>query len=1094
MMQTQVAGFRLSPQQRRVWLSQQDGSPLCAGCAVSIEGELDTAALRRALAAVVARHEILRTRFRSVPGMLVPVQVVADGASYEWEEQDLSAAPPDEREATVAHLLARRRDDASEGTNSLRVALLRLAADEHLLLLSLPALCADERTLQNLVRELSEGYAATVSEAAEDEEEPLQYVQYSEWQHELQADETEATRAGLFWEKQRGGKVRFGFERKAQARGESLASESRAVEVGVGDETAARLRETAERLGVRPASLLLACWQVLTWRLTGQNEIVFAHLSDGRRFAELQDAFGPFAKSLPVLLAVPERGSFAELVKRVDETLREADSWHEFYADAEGATAGDALGFAYVEWPEAFDGGGVKFSLAARRFRLDRSKLTLECVAKGAGALACGLHYDPAVFAAADVERLASEFRVLLESALSNTEAEPARLELLSADERERLLYEFNRTSGPYPHDRGAHQLFEEQAARVPDNTAVVIGTQRVSYAELNARANQLARHLRGRFGVGAESLVGVCLERSVGMVVALVGVLKAGGAYVPLDTSYPRERIALMLGDARVQVLLTDQDLAETLPETAGASVLCLDSEWDAVAQESGENLDGGARPDNLAYVIYTSGSTGVPKGVMVTHRGLTNYLAWATKAYVREDAGSGAPVHSAIGFDLTVTSLYCPLLAGQPVELIAEEEGIEGLSAAMRRNDFSLVKITPSHLEVLNQWLSAEEADTAARALVIGGEALLGDSLSFWREHAPRTRLINEYGPTETVVGCCVYEVGEGERLEGVVPIGRPVANTRMYVLDERLCPVPIGVAGELYIGGAGVARGYLNRPELTGERFVPDEFSGEAGARLYRTGDVGRVRGDGVFEYLGRNDEQVKIRGFRIELGEVEAVLKGHPSMNEAVVIAHEDGPGERRLVAYVVMGASESGEAPNVSELRRWVGERLPDYMVPSIFVTLKQLPLTAHGKVDRRRLPAPDRTRPELEQEYVVPSTPVEQVLAAIWTEVLGIEQIGIHDSFFALGGDSIRSVRIVALARERGLDFTVQQLFQFQTIAEMARELEQAAGLAATGGVEESTQEDEEEMARLLEELEGISEEDVKTILRERLSGAEPGT
>jgi len=1096
-MQEQVVGFQLSLQQRRLWHAQQENAAFRAQCVVAIRGRLSVKTLREALRRVVRRHEILRTTFCYLPGIKTPVQVINDDAPYAWGVGDLSDARD---ESALEQLCERERETAFDPERGpvLRALLVKGGA-RRLLILTLPALCADARTLTNLAGELARAYSAA-SRGGEDDDEVVQYLQFSEWQNEL-LEEEEAADGREFWRRLADGHAPpLPFERNpADA---SAPYRPSRVALALDPDLSAHVREAARGCGAPPDTFLLAAWQTLLWRLSGQPHVVVRAMFEGRKFEELSGALGLFAKWPPVAQRFERGRSFREVVARVQEAAHENHAWLEYFTGegeggvGEGApeesASGAGVGFEFSAWPEAFAAGGVSFALERQYACCERFKLNLSCVESG-GALAAQFYYDPARLSRAEVERLADEFRVLLGSAARAPDSPAGQLDVLGDAESARLLFEFNRTESPAPPAPCAHMLFERQAESTPGRVAAADASGRsLTYAELNARANQLARHLR-RLGVGREVPVALFVERGLEMVVALLGVLKAGGAYVPLDPSYPRERLAYMLTDSQARFILTKERLAGALPEDA-PQALRLDADWPEVGRESAENPDHAVGPDNLAYVIYTSGSTGVPKGVMVTHGGLANYLHWARSAYIREESQFGAPVHSPVGFDLTVTSLFCPLLAGQAVELIAEEEGVEGLSAAMRRHDFSLVKLTPAHLDLLARSIPAEEAAGAGRALVIGGEALSGDSLAFWREHAPRTRLINEYGPTETVVGCCVHEVAAGEAPAGAVPIGRPIANTRLYALDAGGRPAPAGAPGELYVGGAGVARGYLGRPALTAERFVPDPFSGEAGGRLYRTGDVGRVRGDGVFEFLGRNDEQVKVRGFRVEPGEVEAVLKAHPSVGEAAVISHEDGPGERRLVAYVVMGAGGPGDAPNVGELRRWVGEKLPDYMVPSIFVTLKQLPLTAHGKVDRRRLPAPDRSRPELEQEYVAPSTPVEQVLAAIWTEVLGIEQIGVHDSFFALGGDSIRSVRIVALARERGLDFSVQQLFQFQTIAEMARELERAAGLAEPGGAEEAGRDDEEEMARLLEELEGISEEDVKTILRERLGAAEPGT
>jgi amino acid adenylation domain-containing protein len=605
---------------------------------------------------------------------------------------------------------------------------------------------------------------------------------------------------------------------------------------------------------------------------------------------------------------------------------------------------------------------------------------------------------------------------------------------LPTTSEHRQSLYDWNNTDAEFP-AVCAHRLFEQQVEKYPDAVAVVFNERQLSYRELNQRANQIANYLR-RHGVGPESLVGVCLQRSPEMVAGLLGVWKAGGAYVPLDPSYPQERLSFMVRDAAVQVLLTEKS-CEHLFSPAHSNTVCLDSDWPLIAQEDRSNLDSGTTPSNLAYVMYTSGSTGAPKGAMITHRGLVNYLTWAIKTY-RVGVGGSVPVHSSISFDLTVTSLYTPLLAGGTVELLAEDSAAQSLLAALRRSKGrSLVKITPAHLELLSQQLGPEEVEDMTKTFVIGGENLLAEKLQMWREFAPATRLINEYGPTETVVGCCVYEVQADDPRNGSVPIGRPIANTQLYVLDTDMQPTPLGKTGELYIGGAGVARGYWNRPELTQERFVPDLFCGQPEARLYKSGDLVRYRDDGVLEYLGRIDNQVKVRGYRIELGEIEVTLSSHPEVQSCAVLAREDEPGDQRLVGYVIPAKNQS---PSPEELHRFLEQRLPEYMIPTHFVFLGSLPLTPNGKVDRKVLPAPSNESTEASATFVGPRTRIEKKLAAIWTNLMKIEKISVHDDVFELGAHSLTAVRAVTQIREAfGVELPFATLFEAPTIASMAK-------------------------------------------------------
>ncbi len=601
---------------------------------------------------------------------------------------------------------------------------------------------------------------------------------------------------------------------------------------------------------------------------------------------------------------------------------------------------------------------------------------------------------------------------------------------------RRHVVAEFNNTAHAYPYDKCVHELFEAQVERTPSAIAVVADDRQLTYAELNERANQLARFLR-RFGIGPDSLVGLCVDRSLEMIVGVLGILKAGAGYVPMDPTYPAERLAFMLQDANVFVLLTQSHLLDQLPAHNGPR-LSLDSDWDVIAKERRDNLAAWANPANLAYVIYTSGSTGKPKGVMIHHRGLVNYLAWATETY-EVAAGCGAPVHSSFSFDLTITSLFTPLMVGRSIFLVAD--GIENLvEALLARDNYSLVKITPAHLRALAELMPADQVRGRVRALVIGGEALHLESLAFWRTHAPLTRLINEYGPTETVVGCCVYEVSDDDPVSGPVPIGTPVANSQLYVLDESLQPVEKGGTGELYIGGDGVGLGYLNRRQLTDDRFIPDPFSRNFRGRLYRTGDLARSNDAGNLVYLGRIDNQVKIKGFRIELDEVETILNQLAGVRECAVVAREDATGEKRLIAYVVTDAAQS----EVDEMRKTMKTKVPDYMVPSTFVKMASLPLTTNGKVDRQVLPAPDRKQNGGTENCATRHSQAEKTLMKIWAEVLKVERVGLNDNFFDLGGDSILGTLILARAAQAGVKFSPRQLFEHQTIAALTNVTSQA--------------------------------------------------
>ena len=636
--------------------------------------------------------------------------------------------------------------------------------------------------------------------------------------------------------------------------------------------------------------------------------------------------------------------------------------------------------------------------------------------------LAASWTYNSGLFKENTIRRMAQHFENLLAGIISNPNECVSHLPLLSPDERNQVIYEWNNTNRAFPENKCIHELFEEQVIINPDQIAVEMYplqgagsaplSNQLTYRDLNCRANQLANLLQD-LGVGPDVVVGICIKRSVEMMIGVLAILKAGGAYLPIDPGNPHERIGFLLRDSGISILLTQYQLLP-ISLTANLTVLCLDSDWNKISKYATKNLVSGVSPLNLAYVIYTSGSTGLPKGTLIIHRGVVNYLTYCQDEY-KVTTGSGAPVNSSIAFDATVTSFFSPLLAGKRVLLLPEKNEIERLSSVLLSgNDFSLVKITPAHLEILEHLLSPVLIKNQARALVIGGEALRSRSLEFWHKHAPSTRLINEYGPTETVVGCCTYEIQHNQRMPENVPIGKPIANTRLYILDNNKEPVPVGVTGEIYIGGAGVARGYLNRPELTEQRFVPNPFTHDAYARLYKTGDLGSYSDDGNVTYMGRVDDQVKIRGYRIEPVEIESAIIKYPSVEHVAVLAQENNNGDKRLVAYLVA----KGQSIPVNDLRLFLSKLLPQYMVPAAFIFLNSLPLTINGKIDRQALINTNFTGTRPSESYVAPRDKMEQQLVSIFEKILHNNHIGVQNDFFELGGSSIQAAIIISQVRK----------------------------------------------------------------------------
>jgi len=1107
---SEFAEYPLSHGQRALWSLQQLASKGVAynvAHAVRIRTELDVPALRRAFQKLVDRHPALRTTFAAPHRE--PIQRVYKHTEVCFRVEDASTWS----EAYLNDRLAEeiyRPFDLERGP-LMRVNIFSLSPQEYLLLLMMHHIVTDMWSLALIMYEVSQFYREEVT-GEPPTLKPLraQYTDYVRWQAEMLAD-PEGERLWAYWQKQLAGELPVLNLPTDRPRPPVQTDRGAAQSVRFSAELTQALKSLSKAHGATLYMTVLAAFQVLLHRYTGQEDILVGSPKAGRS-RKVARMVGYFIN--PVVLRADLSGNltFSTFLRHVRQTVLDAFE-HDAYPfpllverlqparDPSRSPLVQVMfswqkttrlvnsqrmtSFALGEKGGGMKLGGLQLEAVALEQRVTPFDLTL-LMAEAGRELGAAVEYNVDLFDAATIRRMLGHLQTLLESIVANPDQRISTLPLLTESERRQLLIEWNDTAADYPQGQCVHQLFEAQVERTPDAVAVVYEGEQLTYRQLNQRANQLAHHLR-KLGVGPEVLVGISVERSLEMVVGLLGILKAGGAYVPLDPTYPQERLAFMLEDSQVPVLLTQAHLVEQLPAPrithhasrntyhATRRVICLDSDWDFIAQESVENSISSVTPDNLAYVIYTSGSTGKPKGVMIPHRGLVNYLTWCQRAYPLE-AGQGAPVHSSISFDLTITGLFVPLLVGRRVQLLPAALGVETLREALRNGtNFSLIKITPAHLELLSQQLSPSEAAGRTRAFIIGGENLLAESITFWQDFAPDTVLVNEYGPTETVVGCCVYQVPAGERKTGSVPIGRPIINTQLYILDTHLQPVPVGVPGELYIGGEGVARGYLNRPELTAERFIPDPFSGGVGARLYKTGDLVRYLPDGNIEFLGRTDHQVKIRGFRIEPGEIDAALGGHPALREVVVVAREDKSGNKRLVAYVV---PEQEPAPTTSELRHFLKEKLPKYMVPSAFVTLETLPLTPSGKVDRRALPAPDGARPELEGDYVAPRTPVEEELVSIWAQLLGIERVGIYDNFFELGGHSLLATQLISRLREAfQVELPPHSLFEAATVADLAVVIAQ----------HQAEQEDDAQMAQLLAELEQLSEDEVREMLADEI-------
>jgi aspartate racemase len=821
--------------------------------------------------------------------------------------------------------------------------------------------------------------------------------------------------------------------------------------------------------------VLLAAFQVLLHRYSGQEDIAVGTPIANRNRVEIEGLIGFFVNTLVMRTGLGGDPSFRELLGRVREVALEAYAHQDLPFEKlveeispERDPSRSPLFQVMLVLQNAPEVEPKLSGLKVENVQGDRKTakfdLTLLLTEDG-GGLKGVFEYSTELFDGATIERMVGHFETLLGGIVRDPCQRISGLPILTERE-ERQLVEWNETEVEYPRGASIAELFEAEVERRPGAVAVVYEEQELTYGELNRRANRLGRYLKER-GVGPDVAVGICMERSVEMVIGLLGILKAGGAYVPLDPEYPKDRLAFMMQDTGVRIALIRSGQLGKLPEVA--EVLCLDSEWGKLNQESGENPGIGAGAENLAYVMYTSGSTGTPKGVEVVQRGVVRLVKNA--GYAEMGADQTYLQLAPMSFDASTFELWAPLLnGGRCVIYPAGVPSPEELGGVIRRYGVDTLWLTASLFNVVID--EAPEVLEGVSQLLIGGEQLSTRHVMRAQEVLKGTQIINGYGPTECTTFSCCYRIPGGVK-EEVLPIGKPIGNTRAYICDSNMQRVPVGIPGELYIGGDGLARGYLNRPELTADRFIPDPFSADIGARLYRTGDLARRRADGEIAFLGRMDDQVKIRGYRIELGEVEAVLGQHPGVRQAAVMAREDTPGDKRLVAYVV-GKGREGVA--VGALRDFLKEKLPEQMIPSAYVFLDALPLNVNGKVDRRALPVPEWSRSEAGRGYVAPQTPVEEELARIWAELLGVEKVGIYDNFFDLGGHSLLATQAVSKIRHVfKTDIPVRRIFEMPTVAGLAEMI-----LAILG------QDSLAELDETLAELETMTDDEAKKRLADK--------
>jgi amino acid adenylation domain-containing protein len=1050
----------LSFAQERMWLLDRmlpDVTVYNVPRLLRVRGRLDAAALRSALDVVASRHAAIRTGISVVDGNLE--QQAYDDRTIELEVHDLGEVQEASAQADrLVSELAWRRFDLEQDT-MVRAALIRMDDHDRLLLVS-HHLVSDHGSARILLTELSEAYDAACSGRPPVLPElPVQYADYAAWQRNRMSG-TRLDELTDHWRSRLAGipdRFDLPFDKPRPPAKTYAGAEYRAT---LPADVVDGLRALASTRNVSFFTVLLAGFYALLYRYTGTEDIVVGTPISGRHHAETEPLIGLFSNTLALRTEVEDELAFSELLDRVRATVFDGIAHQELPferlvealnppRDPSHTPIYQVL-FTHDLVSSSLELGGMAADpLPLPTWPWSRVDLAVGAHDRADGGLDVAMEYATELFEEATIERMFGHFATLLEDAVVDPDRAVGTLRLLTEPERRELLDDRNRTDRHY--ERACVQeLIAAQATRIPERPAVE-GTGRVlSYGELEESSNRFAHYLQ-RLGVGEGMLVGICLERVPEVMVALLGVLKAGAAYVPIDPTYPRERQAFMLTDAAVSVLVTQERLLDAGLEAS--QIVCIDRDWDTIAAESAQAPAVAADPDALAYVIYTSGSTGNPKGVEIRHFSLVNLLE-AMRERPGLDENDTLLSVTTLSFDIAGLELYLPLMCGAKLVIATREQTQDParLAAAIEESEVTFVQATPS------TWRMLVDAGWEGRSelkIVCGGEPL---PRGLANELVDRgSSLWNMYGPTETTIWSSALELTRGH---GSPPIGGPIANTRFYVVDRHLEPTPIGVPGELLIGGDGVARGYRDRAELTAERFIDNPFDPANGGRVYRTGDRVRSRGDGTLEFLGRLDHQVKLHGYRIELGEVEASLDGHPDVRQSVVLIDEDETGEKRLVAYVV---AESGREPAVDDLRRHVSESVPSYAVPSTIVRLDELPLTANGKLDRKALPRPGTVREDLSARYVAPSTPTEEALAAIWADLLAIDKVGAEDDFFELGGHSLLAVKMLARVHDQlGVEIFLTSVFEHPTLAALAEEVATRM-LAEAGG---------DDLAALLAELE----------------------
>ncbi|MGB7921712.1 MAG: amino acid adenylation domain-containing protein [Pyrinomonadaceae bacterium] len=1068
-METQIIeGCRLSPQQRQVWSERTTHPVAWTQAVVRLRGALQVDRLRHALRAQVELHEVLRTSFHLMADMIFPIQVTKEDGGYVWEEESWQGASAPDVAGRIERGLgeARSRLFALDRGPLLHVSLHQEAEQSSLLLVSCPALCLDSRGLVDLVRAVADDYGKQLRATTEEPLDPVQYLDYAEWQNEsldTQSQIPEAVRAVDFWKAldlEEISPPRLADETDGRAEPEQKSDEL--CVYAFSSELAGELRGVAHRLGVEVGAVLFAAWQTLLARRQCAASFLVGYTSDGRTIDDLLGCLGAIDYVLPYRVSFDERLSFAQLARDTSSQLANYSAFQSFFPLIGNAyLKTPSVGFAFQE-VGSFQAAGCRFEVERVFCVTDRVRLQLSCLL-GEDQLAVALVYDAVTLTTAHVKLLAEGYQMLLQNVVRSSDEAVGQLDVIGEQESQQLLYGWNDTAAEIPAKLCLHELFTLQASRTPEATAVISGDESLSYAGLEREASHLAQYLQSE-GLRVEEPVGLYMSRQTAQIVGVLGILKAGGAFVPINPTDPVERVLRILDDCRARFVITESGLAEAV-KGAGRVLLCVDDGvspegtvgWGTLSGQQRAEAPGiEIKPHNLAYIIYTSGSTGAPKGVMIEHRSVVNlHTALHQSIYQHQQSLSErrwrVSLNAPLSFDSSIKQLAL-LLDGHTLCIVSDEARLDPTAFIkfQQQHQLDVLDCTPSQLKLLLAAGLWRRGETMPQVVLVGGEAI---SAPLWQELAQieTTAFYNVYGPTECAVDTTVGRVSGASAAH----IGRPIANARVYLLSPEKRVVPIGGVGEIHIAGAGLARAYVGDPDLTAARFIEWE-SAHGGEllreRLYATGDLGRFASDGRLIFVGRKDHQVKVRGYRIELEEIECALESHPLVRRALALVHEDN-SQQSIIAYVVgeksNGDDQAGEDLSAETLRAYLAQKVPDYMLPAAYVLLDALPLMPSGKVDRRALAELSAQHVRARKPYAPPESDLEKILIDTWEDLLHVEKVGVHDNFFDLGGHSLLMVQAHSRLQETfEREFSVIELFRYPTLRAMAEYLGKAESAA----------------------------------------------